>query len=279
MIDAWIEELMWLEIDQKISPSEHERLQAHLKTRPTDREHFAALQRMAQLFGQMGEVDPPAELHERIIHALETAKPPRSHRAHLFARAGAGEERAGFIGRLTALFTPLTPRPAWTLAAAAVAGVFIGVIGYHLIRSGAGTTGDADNARFYGTVNKDGLGRDGAVLHIDVEGATGELRARRDDSRVFSELDIRSEKEIEIILEYGGTPLDVAAGKRSGYPPNEVAAGDGEVRVRNRGDGTYRFSFALAEDPASPMTVSVRSEQGEVLYQGKVLPPAAPARQ
>jgi hypothetical protein len=261
MIDAYIEQLMWLEIDDTISPAEREFLNAHLQIRADAREHFAALRRMTLLFGQVGEIDPPPELHGRILRALEAATPPRAR-------------QAGFLDRLAALFTP---RPAWKLAAAAAAGAFIGVLGYHLIRSGLGNAGLIDHTQFYGTMNRDTIGRDGAVLHIDVQGVTGALTVRRDASRVFSELDIRSEKEIEVVLEYGGTPLNYAVGKLSDHPSNQVAVEDGQVRVRNQGSGTYQFLFALSKESASPITVSVRSE-GTVLYRADVLPPPESAK-
>jgi hypothetical protein len=261
MIDARIEELMWLEIDETISPSDREILNAHLQTHPGAREHFAELRRMALLFGQVGEIDPPPELHGRILRALETATPPRAR-------------RAGVLDRLGALFTP---RPAWKLAAAAAAGAFIGVLGYHLIRTGLGNSGPLDNTQFYGTMNVESVGHNGPVVHIDVPDATGALTVRRDDSRVFSELEVSSEKEIEVALVYGGTPLKFAVGKLSDHPSNQVAVQNGEVRVRNQGRGTYQFLFALDKNPESPVVVRVMS-QGSVLYEKKIFPTRATTR-
>jgi len=289
MNDAYIEELMWLEIDGTIAPADREALNAHLRAHPEAREELAALHRMALLFGQIGEIDPPPELRERILRALDTARPPRSHRFGLFARNGAGQtpgqaqglSHGGFLDRLAGLFAP---RPAWALAAAVAAGALIGIFGYHLIRLGLGSKdsasrGDKDNARFYGAMNKESVGRDGAVLHIGGEGVTGELRVRRDASHVFSELDVRSEREIEIVLDYEGPPLDIQAGEPPARPSSEISVRERGVRVTQQGSGTYRFSFALAKDSASAMAVSVRSEEGKILYQGTVVPPSVPAGQ
>ncbi len=270
MDDARIEELMWLEIDETISSADRETLNTYLRGNPAASERLAALRRMTLLFGQVGEVDPPQELRERILRALETATPPRSHRAGLFARSGTGEKKAGVLDRFAALFAP---RPAWGLAGTAAAGVLIGVVGYHLIRSGLDNGGSADNSRFYGSMNNETVDANGAVLHIDVEGVTGEFRVRRDGSHVFTELDVRSERAIEVTLDYDGPPVDIAADEPSRLPGNEMAVLEKGVRVRQRGSGTYRFSFALAKDAASPVTVSVRSEPGKLLYQTKVLPP------
>jgi hypothetical protein len=287
MDDAHIEELMWFEIDGTISSADREALNTRLRAHPEARDQLAALQRMALLFGQIGEIDPPAELRERILHALETARPPRSHRMGLFARLGAGRTHGqtegqtpgGFLDRLASLFAP---RPAWALVAAVAAGAVIGIFGYHLIRSGVGNTGStkggsSDNARFYGAMNKDSFGRDGAVLHIGIEGVSGELRVRRDASHVFSELDIRSEREVEIVLDYDGTPIDIATDEPSRRPSNEIAVRGSGVRVTQQGSGSYRFSFTLAKDCASPMKVSVLSDKGAVLYRASIVPPSGPA--
>jgi hypothetical protein len=261
MIDARIEELMWLEIDETISPSDRESLRAYLERHPESREHFQQLRQMALLFGQVGEIDPPSELRERILRGLETAVPPSAR-------------QMGVFEWLRAL---LTPRPVWKLAAAAAAGAFIGVLGYHVVRYGLDNAGSFDKTPFYGAMNIDEIGRNGPVVHIDVPGATGALTVRRDETRVLADLDVSSEKEIEVVLEYRGAPLEFAVGKLTDHPSNQVAVQDGEVRVRNRGRGAYRVLFALHEDPTSPITVRVLSE-GSVLFERGVSPSHAAAK-
>jgi hypothetical protein len=41
--------------------------------------------------------------------------------------------------------------------------------------------------------------------------------------------------------------------------------------VRHRGEGAYRFLFAIDDNAASPVTVSVLSE-GSVVYEAEVFP-------
>ena len=120
MIDERIEELMWLEIDETISPADRETLHPYLNANGEAR-GLRRLLRMAQLFGQMGEIDPPAELRSG---SFGPSRPPRRR----------GAKSAGFADRLGALFSP---RPVWRFAAVGAAGIVIGVIGYHLIRTGA----------------------------------------------------------------------------------------------------------------------------------------------
>lgn len=254
-INPTMEERMWLEIDETISSNDRESLYAYLESHPDARGHFEELRRMALLFGRAGEIDPPPELHGRILRALENATPPVA-------------QSAGVRGRLGVFFAP---RPVWRFAVVAAAGVFIGVIGYHLFQQGLGTTGPLDRSQFYGAMTFDSAGLDGTGLHIDVPGVTGSLAVRRDESRVYSELDVTSQHDVEITLVYGGSPLTLAVGKLPDHPTNRVAIQDGEVHVRHRGSGVYRFLFELDDDPASPVRVSILSE-GNVLFEGEVSP-------
>jgi hypothetical protein len=252
-IDPKIEELMWLEIDETISPSDREVLNAYVVSHADAREHLAQLRQMASLFGQVGEIDPPSELRGRILRALENATAPVA-------------ERVGILDRFGAFFTP---RPVWRFAVVAAAGIFIGVLGYHLFRQGPGTPGSLDISQLYGTVNVKGVGHNGPALRIDLPGIVGTVAVHRDASRVFSQLDLTSEREVEVVLEYGGSPLGFAGGKPTGHPLNQVAVQDGQVHVRNRGSGTYQFLFTQSDDPASPIVVKVLSPEGSVLYEGK----------
>ena len=261
MIDQRMEEFMWLEIEGKISAGDREILHRYLESNGEARGYFEDIHRMAHLFERTGEVDPPAELRGRILRALEEATPPRVR-------------RAGFVERLGALFAP---RPVWKLAAVGAAGIVIGVLGYHLMKNGSGVTEPSDIKQFYGTINLDSLSHPGPVLDIDLPGAKGTLTVHRDDTRLLSELTVASAEEVEIVLEYGGSPIEFAGGRLSDHPSNQVAITDHEVRVRNRGKGTYRILFSLHEDPASPVMVRVFSE-GNVLFEKEISPSPVPDR-
>jgi hypothetical protein len=259
MIDQRMEELMWLEIEGKISTGDREILHRYLESNGEARGYFSDILRMAKLFQQTGEINPPSELRSRILRALEKAAPPKV-------------ETPGFAERLGALFSP---RPVWRYAAVGAAGIVIGVLGYHLMKNGSGVTEPVDIKQFYGSIAAGGNGLPESTLDIDLPGAKGTITVRRNDKSVLSELSVDSADEVEIVLEYGGSPIEIAAGKLSDHPSNQVAIEDREVHVRNRGKGTYHILFSLHEDPASPVTVRVLSE-GSVLFEKEISPSRVP---
>jgi len=259
MIDQRMEELMWLEIEGKISGGEREALHRYLESSGEARGYFDDILRMAKLFERSGEVSPPSELRSRILRALEKAAPPKA-------------EKPGFAERLGALFSP---RPVWRYAAAGAAGIVIGVMGYHLIKNGSGIAEPADIKQFYGSIAAGGKNLSGPVLDVDFPAAKGTVTVRRNDASVLSELSIDSAGEVEVVFEYGGSPIEFAVDKLSENPSNQVVIEDREVHVRNRGKGTYHILFSLHEDPASPVRVRLLSE-GNVLLEKEIFPSRVP---
>jgi hypothetical protein len=259
MIDQRMEELMWLEIEGKISGGERESLHRYLEASGEARGYFNDILRMAKLFGQTGEVSPPPELRERILRALEQAAPPRV-------------EKPGFAERLGALFSP---RPVWRYAAVGATGIVIGIMGYHLIKNGSQVSKTNDIKQFYGSIAAGGSDLPGSVFDIDLPSVKGTMTVRRDESSLLSELSVESTGDVEIVVGYAGSPIEIAAGKLSDHPSNQVAIEDREVHVKNRGKGTYHILFSLHDDPASPVTVRVLSE-GSVLFEKEISPSRVP---
>ena len=258
MIDRRIEELMWLEIDDSISPNDRRKLHTYMESHGEALEHFEKLRQMTMLFGQVGEIDPPPELRQRILQSLETAPPP-------------AQQVAGRITTWDRVREFFTARPVLKVATAAVMGMFVGIIGYHVLSYDAGVNDPLDISQLRGTIDFSSVDQSKPVLNIRVPGTTGTLSLHRVQARVLTHLDIRSEGEIEIVLGYGGRALGFSGGNLSNHPSNQVTIEDRKIRVRNKGEGTYSFMFELYEDPEAPFLVKVMSE-GEVLLDREISP-------
>ncbi|UCG52825.1 MAG: anti-sigma factor [Candidatus Latescibacterota bacterium] len=259
MIDEKIEELMWLEIDESISANDRETLLAYLNAHPEAREYFDQIREMSALFGGVAEIEPPPELRTRIRTSIEMTSPSWVHK----------DTRQTFWSQIRGVFEP---RPAWRMAAAAVVGMFVGIIGYHIVSYNGETGKPLDNSQLSGTMTllRD-VDRRGPGVDIEIPGASGSLTVQQDGSRVISELDVSSDSEIDVMLIYDGSALEYGGSNLSDRSSNQVTIEDRGIRVRNRGEGTYYFLFQLHDDPAAPLVVKILAED-TVLFEEKVYP-------
>ena len=258
MIDKRIEELMWLEIDEAISADEHRRLWSHLDANPEDRAHFDQLNELCALFGGAIEIDPPTELRTRIRRSLQMASPgwiDTTNRSSLWSRIRA------FVA----------PRPTWRLAGAALAGVFIGVIGYHVVSYKSDVSQTLDMSQISGTMGLRSVHDTGPVMNIDLPAANGMLAVERDGSYVRTRLDVKSETEIDVVIDYEGPAVQYGGENPAERSSNQITVEDHGIRVRNRGEGTYFFLFQLPDDPTSPFVVRIL-ENENVLFEETVIP-------
>ncbi len=258
MIDKTIEELMWLEIDASISADDHNRLWSHLNAHPEDRDHFEQLKDLDALFGAARDMDPPPELRPRILRSLQTASPEWMQTT----------ADTSFWTRFREI---VLPRPAWRVAAAVVAGIFIGVIGYHLFSYRSDALGPLDTSQFSGTMGLRSVDGRGPVVEIAIPDAHGTFAAERVNSRVRSWLDITSESEIDVVIDYAGRTLRYGGGDLAERSSNQITVEDHGIRVRNRGEGNYFFEFQLHDDATSPLVVRIL-EEGNVLLEQTVQP-------
>ncbi|UCH83708.1 MAG: hypothetical protein JSW50_14860 [Candidatus Latescibacterota bacterium] len=258
MIDKRIEELMWLEIDEAISTDDHERLWSHLNGHPEDRAHFEHLKALSALFSGVGEIDPPPELRPRIRRSLQMASPEwidTVTRPSLWTRF-----------RDAAM-----PRPALRVVGAALAGLFIGIIGYHVVSYQSGQRQPLDTSQVSGTMGLRSVDETGPVVDIDLSAVSGTFAVERDGSRVRTRLDVTSETEIDVVIAYEGPAVEYGGGDLTERSTNQITVENHGIRVRNRGEGLYYFVFQLPDNPMSPMKVNVLAEE-ELLLEELVYP-------
>jgi hypothetical protein len=262
MIDKRIEQLMWLEIDDAISADDHRWLWSHLDANPEDRAHFDQLCELSTLFSGAVEMDPPAELRTRIRRALQAASPEwmdTTPRPSLWTR----------------IVASATPRPTLRLAGAVVAGVFIGIIGYHVVSYRSAARQPLDKNQFSATMGLRSVHDTDPVMEIDLPTANGTFAVGRDESSVRTRLEVTSETEIDVVIDYKGSALEFGGGNLADRSSNQVTVEDHGIRIRNRGEGTYFFVFQLSDDPTSPFVVRIL-EEDNVLFEKSVTPERSP---
>ena len=267
MIDRKLEQLMWQDIDGTIGPADRDHLFAHLEKNADAKNHYESLIEFSGVLSGVGEIDPPGELRERIHSALDEVSAPASARRQETPRPSV----PAFLAFRAVL----------RYSYVALAGIVIGAIGYHLVNYEASRNRALDISSFYGTMSKEHDPNALPELRIELDGVNGSLALRRDNSLILSRLDLRSEEEIEFILEYDGTSFQFGGLEDGGKPGSSISVEENRIRLTNRGSGRYFFAFQIEKPTDAPITVTIRAGRGaggHVLLQEDIRPENIPAR-
>lgn len=244
MITETTEKLMWEKIDGTISPQDNARLDDVMSRDVEARECFGELMRLSELLGTVEELDPPPALRERIEEAIDFDRDVRRDR------------------RMAASWRGWFPLH-WDLrvAVAAAAGLAIGIVGYHLFVYG----GSVDRSRLVGTIAPANHGHE-----INLSGVSGTIAFREDDKLAVSVLDITSESDIDVLLEYKGPPVHFEAAGRDGRELPDMSVSGNTLMLNKLGHGRYAATFRR-DAGSSPLRVVI-TLQGVVLFDEQIAP-------
>jgi RNase P/RNase MRP subunit p29 len=149
--------------------------------------------------------------------------------------------------------------------AAAVAGLVVGVVGYHLATLKIGPEESIDGV-VTGTI-----GRVQNDLRIDLEGVRGVVSFRQDNTLAISEVDISSQREVELHLEYEGRSIEFRAAGDIDSPLHDISLAGNTIVVRNLGAAEYVATFYRQDGASTPLRVRVVSG-GELLLDEEIPP-------
>jgi hypothetical protein len=243
-----IESLMWEKIDGAISPGDEAQLEAVLRRDAEARERYEELCKFAAFLGGVEELEPPTALRQRIEGAID------------FDRYAARRPAApSFFARLFPVRMELRT------VAAAVAGLVVGAVGYHVATLNTGPEGSLDNV-VTGTI-----GRVQNDLRIDLEGVRGVISFRQDNTLAISEVDISSQREVELYLECEGRSIEFRAAGDVESPLHDISLEGNTVVVRNLGAAEYVMTFYRQDGAPTPLRVRVVSG-GELLLEEEIQP-------
>ena len=248
MIQEKTESLMWEKIDGTIGPEDEAQLEAVLSKDAEAREHYEELTKFTELLGGVEKLEPPTALRQRIEGAID------------FDRYAARRPATpSFFHRLFPV------RMDFRVAAAAVAGLIVGVVGYHLVTLEPGPKGSLENV-LTGTI--------GPVqnrLEIDLEGIRGAVSFRQDNTLAISEVDIVSQREVELYLEYEGRSVQFRATGDVDSPLHDISLTGNTIMIKNLGAAEYVAAFYREDGVAAPLRVRIVSG-GELLLEKEVQP-------
>ena len=151
MTNERVIELVNGELDGTNTAAESVELAGILQGDDVARAFFDETKVLFGALGQVPDVEPPADLKDRImesVHRQAAAMPTAEH---------------GFASSLKNIFKPIVARPTWAISYAFVAGLLVGVAGWMLVANPAGP----ENGVVQGTMVQPSLGvLDEATLQV-----------------------------------------------------------------------------------------------------------------
>ncbi|HEX5131314.1 MAG TPA: hypothetical protein VFX92_02375 [Candidatus Krumholzibacteria bacterium] len=258
MIDPKYVELMNLELDGKASTAERETLRRYLEGHAEAASHYADLSRIARRLDAHQLIDAPAEMHPRIIAAVDMAHPPVSE--------------TGFLGWLSGAFRVRPGRLLPTFALGLATGVFL-LAAIQFGRSGAWEFSRAvDPNLVSGSMAPVPHAPLVGVIHLDAaaDGAGGIVQIYTDNDVTVIRAHLETAAPVDWTLDFGS----VVSANRMVVPSGSATnfgASLGEVHARHAGTGDYQFVLSGRVDPVDSIVLKV-VEDGQVVAER----PAAP---
>lgn len=251
-----LEHIMNEALDGEASPEDRERLEKALARDPELRERYAELQSLFESLAAVQMVDAPEGLSGEIERSLADEADDVAPRT---VRAPEPESHGPWYAPMLAAFTR---RPAPAFAATFASGTALGAV--IAIAFGGAMWNGADDPRIAGQMG----GPAAEVLAID----TGELSIGTTDVVVETIRDgrgvegrIRASSEVPVEIEVEFDPAAPLVGLHWTHPGSrDMRHEAGHLWFRHEGDAEYTLSFADQASAATPLKITLRSQDQTV---------------
>ena len=260
MIEPRTIELMNLELDGTATDAQREELRRHLAASPVAASHFEELGRVVRSLEARPLVEPPPQLHPRIMAAVDGA-----------VRSPAPE--AGLAGWMQGLFAPRRRRVLGTFAMGLATGVFL-LAAVQFGRSGSWEASRGiDPAALSGTMSSPTPPPDAAiVLDAAADGLDGSIKLYTEHGVTVIDARLDAPHPVDWTLGFGG---DLAVSRIEAPGGAAVfGASEGEVHGRQTGAGTYRIVLSGRAEPVESVVLKVVRDGGVLVERT-----ASPVRQ
>lgn len=255
MIDPKYIELMNLEVDGKASEGQRADLRRYLASNPAASSHFEDLARVVRRLDAQPMAEPPAELHPRVMSALE-------HAVRIPARRG-------FAGWFAGVSASSRRRTLSTFGLGIATGVFL----LAAVQFGGSGSWDAirgvDPSFLSGTMAPPATD---PVARIDLDAAADGLGGVIEMSTVqgVTVIEARLESADPVTWTLDFEP-GLAVSRIEAPAGSAFGASSGEIHARHAGSGNYRIVLSGRADPVESVVLKVVRD-GQVVVER----PAAP---
>jgi hypothetical protein len=253
-MDESVQELIHRSIDGEATPEQEARLQAAIAADPAARAEWEELSALSQMFEAASAVEPPGwnagkaellqRLHDRRLASTRSGAPAVGRTEGWFSRAAA------------ALRPRLSPGAGFAFAAGALAGIAL----FATFGPGAGRVERLDDG-VPGTILGSRRLEGGLVgeARLDLEDARGRAVSRMVGKLAQVEIDLESERPVELDLEFDPQVQHLRAFQQDAPESGQVVGGTNSVHIDHRGRNRYELWFEGGSGRSVEMRIRVRS--------------------
>jgi anti-sigma factor RsiW len=243
MIESKYIELMNLELDGTATDAQRQELRRHLAANPAAASHFEELSRVVRGLDAHPQVEPPAQLHPRIMAAVDGAvrAPSTAH---------------GLAGWLQNILAAPRQRVLAPFAVGVATGAFL-LAAVHFGRSGGwDPSRDIDPAALSGTMAPVAAHPEAAIeLDAAADGLGGSIELYTEHGVTVIEAHLDAPDPVDWTLAFGG---DLAVSRIEAPGGAAVfGASEGEVHGRQAGAGNYRITLSGRAEPVESVVLKV----------------------
>jgi hypothetical protein len=249
MIDQTYIELMHKEIDDIISPEEHEKLVHYLETNIEAKNLYQDLVKTSNLLKEIPEVEPPNNLKKDIFNSVNWNKyRPKRKNFSLIT----------FFTNF--LFKPLL-KPAYSFAL----GIIIGVIVYSIFSTSLKMDNQVNTDDLYGTIGlKEPIQlKELQQIPIDSDDLQGNIYLKQFKNYIVFDINLHSKLASELFLEYEFQSYQFQGFHQTGDNNISFEEGNNFVKVSNLQNVNYQIFFNKDAQKPTPIDLKI-SISGQV---------------
>ncbi len=225
MIDSKTEDLINRDIDGILSPKETERLKESLANNPAARNYHEELISLSQMLEQTEEVDPGPNLKKNILNSIPIQKYQKEE-----------------ISERSAAFTGWRFNFNYRFTFAFALGLIVGFFTYSFFTDSSSN----NHSNLVGTIllnDADPKFKVADQSQIALPEINGEVSSQYAENIVLFRIDLTSDSEIEVVVEFDGNDLRFAGFQPQKYSAGQINVSANELRLINKGRHDYVLVF------------------------------------
>ncbi len=248
MIDSKIEDLINRDIDGVLSPQEANRLKVYLSTDSKAQSFYDEIVNLCQMLEQVEELDPGPNLKKNILNSIPVQK---------YQNEETGEQKPSFSGWRFL--------PNYRLTLAFALGLIVGFFTYSFVTD---LPPNNNNSNLIGTILLNGSEarfKPADQSEITLPEINGTVSSQYAENVVLFRVDLTTDSEIEVVVEFDGNDLRFAGFQPQKYSAGQINVSSNEVRLVNKGLHQYILVFEDQTPLVSQFSVKIFAEK--LLYE------------